>query len=140
MHLLFLRIHPYGDGNGRTARIIHNLKFTETINKLYGMKLKISPLNLSDSILLNKITYVKKIDNIYFDLEHKTSEQRKDILGRVSSRIIKLCVDTKKPLVIEDFPFSMVSCIQSISETVPFTVTMYLFASFDNSYISSNII
>lgn len=74
MHLLFLRIHPYSDGNGRTARIIHNIKFTETINKLYGMKLKISPLNLSDSILINKITYVKRIDNIYFDLEHDTNE------------------------------------------------------------------
>ena len=38
------------------------------------MKLKISPLNLSDSILVNKITYVKRIDNIYFDLEHDTNE------------------------------------------------------------------
>ena len=64
MHLLFVRIHPYSDGNGRTARLIHNIKFTESINKLYGMKLKISPLNLSKSILLNKITYVKRIDNI----------------------------------------------------------------------------
>ena len=23
MHLLFIRIHPYTDGNGRTARVIH---------------------------------------------------------------------------------------------------------------------
>lgn len=74
MHLLFLRIHPYTDGNGRTARLIHNIKFTETINKLYGMKLKISPLNLSSSILINKVTYVKRIDNIYFDVEHDTNE------------------------------------------------------------------
>lgn len=74
MHLLFIRIHPYTDGNGRTSRLIHNLKFTETINKLYGMKLKISPLNLSGSILINKITYIKRIDNIYFDLEHDTNE------------------------------------------------------------------
>lgn len=74
MHLLFVRIHPYTDGNGRTARLIHNIKFTETINKLYGMKLKISPLNLSESILINKITYVKRIDNIYFDIEHDTND------------------------------------------------------------------
>ena len=74
MHLLFLRIHPYNDGNGRTARVIHNIKFTETINKLYGMKLKISPLNLSESILVNKRTYVDRIDNIYFDLEHDSNE------------------------------------------------------------------
>lgn len=74
MHLLFLRIHPYVDGNGRTARVIHNIKFTEMINKHYGTRLKLSPLNLSGSILLNKITYVKRIDNIYFDVEHDTNE------------------------------------------------------------------
>ena len=28
IHLLFLRIHPYFDGNGRTARMLHNIKFT----------------------------------------------------------------------------------------------------------------
>lgn len=75
MHLLFVRIHPYSDGNGRTARLIHNIKFTESINKLYGMKLKISPLNLSGSILVNKITYVKRLDNIYFDINNDTNEQ-----------------------------------------------------------------
>ncbi|MBQ8192510.1 MAG: Fic family protein [Bacilli bacterium] len=74
MHLLFVRIHPYTDGNGRTSRIIHNIKFTEAINKLYGTRLKLSPLNLSQSISLNKITYVKRINNIYFDLEHDTND------------------------------------------------------------------
>lgn len=74
MHLLFVRIHPYIDGNGRTSRIIHNIKFTEAINKLYGMKLKVSPLNLSESILLNKITYIKRIDQIYFDIHNDTNE------------------------------------------------------------------
>lgn len=43
------------------------------INKLYGTRLKISPLNLSHSILLNKITYAKKINSIYFDLVHDTN-------------------------------------------------------------------
>lgn len=74
MHLIFLRIHPYTDGNGRTSRLIHNLKFTDSINRLYGTSLKLSPLNLSKSILVNKITYVNRIDNIYFDLEHDTNE------------------------------------------------------------------
>lgn len=74
IHLLFVRIHPYTDGNGRTARVIHNIKFTEMINKLYGTRLKLSPLNLSSSILINKLTYVKRINNIYFDIEHDTNE------------------------------------------------------------------
>lgn len=74
MHLLFLKIHPYTDGNGRTARVIHNIKFTEMINKLWGTRLKLSPLHLSQSILLNKITYVKRIDFIYFDTIHDTND------------------------------------------------------------------
>lgn len=74
MHLLFVKIHPYTDGNGRTARVIHNIKFTEMINKLHGTRLKLSPLNLSQSILINKLTYAKRINNIYFDIENDTSE------------------------------------------------------------------
>lgn len=74
MHLLFVRIHPYNDGNGRTARLIHNIKFTESVNKIHGMKLKISPLNLSGSILINKPTYASRLNNIYFDLEHDTND------------------------------------------------------------------
>ena len=53
---------------------LHNIKFTEMINKLHGTRLKLSPLNLSQSILVNKITYIKCIDNIYFDIEHDTNE------------------------------------------------------------------
>ena len=75
MHLLFIRIHPYTDGNGRTARLIHNIKFTESINSLYKSRLKLSPLNLSESIRLNKPTYVKRIDNIYFDLKHNSNKE-----------------------------------------------------------------
>lgn len=74
IHLLFLRIHPYTDGNGRTARLLHNSKFTESINDIYGTRLKISPLNLSQSIHLNKISYIKAIDHIYFDLKHDTNK------------------------------------------------------------------
>lgn len=65
----------FADGNGRTARIIHNIKFTEMVNKLYGTRLKLSPLNISESILINKITYVKRIDNIYFDIKNDCNEE-----------------------------------------------------------------
>lgn len=74
IHLLFVKIHPYSDGNGRTARILNNIKFTEGFNKLYNMNLQISPINLSQSINLNRITYVRTIDNIYFDLDHDNNE------------------------------------------------------------------
>ena len=75
IHLLFVRIHPYADGNGRTARLLHNAKFTESINKIYSTKLKISPLNLSESILLNKISYANSINQIYFDNEHDSNKE-----------------------------------------------------------------
>ena len=72
--LLFIRIHPYGDGNGRTSRILYSIKFTEALNKFYDMNLKLCPLNISTSILINQLTYVKILDNIYFDLEHDNTE------------------------------------------------------------------
>lgn len=74
IHLLFVRIHPYTDGNGRTARLLHNSKFTEIINRIYGTNLKISPLNLSQSIYLFKPNYIKALDNIYFDVKHDTND------------------------------------------------------------------
>ena len=74
MHLLFVRIHPYVDGNSRTARLLHNSKFTEGINDIYGTKLKISPLNLSRSIYLNKFSYLNILNSIYFDLEHDSND------------------------------------------------------------------
>lgn len=74
IHLLFVRIHPYKDGNGRTSRMLQNIKFTDLVNRIYGMKLKICPLNISGSININKPTYAKRIDSIYFDLEHDTNE------------------------------------------------------------------
>ena len=72
--LIFNRIHPYTDGNGRTSRIIYNLKFIEQMNKLYQTKLMLNPLNLSNRILANKITYVKCINQIAFNLEEDTNK------------------------------------------------------------------
>lgn len=78
IHLLFIRIHPYVDGNSRTARLLHNAKFTEGINNIYGTKLKISPLNLSNSIYVNKVSYLQRLNNIYFDLEHDCNDEIND--------------------------------------------------------------
>ena len=74
LHLLFVRIHPFGDGNGRTARLIHNIKFTDMINKTCNVNFVISPLHLSKSILNNQETYAKILNSVYFDLEHDNDE------------------------------------------------------------------
>ena len=69
-HLLFVRIHPFGYGNGRTARIIQNISFTSSINKIYGTNLKLSPLNISQNIVGNKFTYADRINRVHFDIDY----------------------------------------------------------------------
>lgn len=71
--LLFIRIHPFSDGNGRTSRLIYEIVFTNMINKIYGTNLKTSPLHLSMSILRNQTEYNRILDSIYFDLEHDSN-------------------------------------------------------------------
>jgi fido (protein-threonine AMPylation protein) len=73
-HLLFVRVHPFDDGNGRTSRILQNLCFTSSINKLYGTKLKLSPLNISQNIVRNRYSYVDKLNRIHFDMEHDNND------------------------------------------------------------------
>ena len=73
-HLLFVRIHPFEDGNGRTARIIQNIAFTSRINKIYGTNLRISPINISQNIVLNKYRYVDIIDRIHFNLQDDNND------------------------------------------------------------------
>ena len=123
IHLIFLRIHPFTDGNGRTSRILHNIKFTETINKLYNTRLKISPLNLSESIYLNKVTYVNKIDNIYFDLEHDNYESINawfnfmlDMADEQIYKSLNLLNDTNciKNRDIEDISKNQISSVRKI--------------------------
>lgn len=73
--LLFIRIHPFKDGNGRTGRMIYNIKFTEFINNIYKTNLKICPLNISHNIFMYRFGYVNALDNIYFDLEHDCNDE-----------------------------------------------------------------
>lgn len=73
-HLLFVRIHPFGDGNGRSARIIQNIAFTSGINRVYGTKLKLSPLNISSSIFRTKMEYSDIINRVIFDLDYNNNE------------------------------------------------------------------
>ena len=73
-HLLLLRIHPFGDGNSRTSRIIQNLSLTSSINKFYGTNLKLSPLNISTNIHINQYTYANRVNNVQFDIDKFDNE------------------------------------------------------------------
>ena len=86
-------------------------EFTEMINKLYGTRLKLSPLNISESILINKITYVKRIDNIYFDTKHDSNIEINAwfnfILDMIDEQLYKAMNKLEKidsSFVIEDVP------------------------------------
>ena len=74
IHLLFMKIHPFKDGNGRTARLLTNVKFAEVSNRLFDSDLKISPLHLSHSVYRNRDTYNQRLNAIYFDLDHEINE------------------------------------------------------------------
>ena len=51
------------------------MKFTELINKIYKTNLKIAPLHISNSILINQPSYVNALDNIYFDVKHDCNNE-----------------------------------------------------------------
>lgn len=85
--LLFNRIHPYTDGNGRTSRIIYNLKFTEQMNKIYQTKLMLNPLNISNRILANKLTYVNAINRIAFNLDDDTNKAINDFFDFILNMV-----------------------------------------------------
>ncbi len=73
-HLLFVRIHPFGDGNGRSARIIQNIAFTDGINQIYKSKLTLSPINVSQCIAKSKFDYVDILNRIHFNLDYDNNE------------------------------------------------------------------
>lgn len=75
LHLTLMRIHPFKDGNGRTVRLLTDMKFTELTNRLYDTNLSISPLHLSNSLNRNKSRYNNIINSIYFDMNHDSNKE-----------------------------------------------------------------
>ena len=76
VHLMFMRIHPFEDGNGRASRILHDMKFAEMVNKTYGYNLKMSPIHISQSIWRNRSEYYRRINAFHFDLNHKEENNK----------------------------------------------------------------
>lgn len=94
IHYLFLRIHPFSDGNGRTSRLLYNIKFTDMINNIYDSKLKISPLHISNSINAYKPSYVEKIDNsIFAPIDSKNRDEFNEKMNRYLSFMLNMSED-----------------------------------------------
>ena len=59
-HVIFIKIHPFANGNGREARILLNNFLHFGINRKYNLNLESLPINLSKSFDLARMTYFKK--------------------------------------------------------------------------------
>lgn len=66
LHVIFIKIHPFANGNGRTARILLNNYLRDGINRKYNLNYTYPPLNLSMSFDVSKVTYNEKQNNIIF--------------------------------------------------------------------------
>ena len=86
MSLLLFRIHPFSDGNSRTARMLQNMKLTELFNQVYGLDLQYSPLNMSKNMQMYRPSYLRKVNNIYFDLEHENNDEINDYFDFMLTR------------------------------------------------------
>lgn len=69
LHILFIKIHPFSDGNGRTARIIHHHNLTQLINLKYGTSFQWPIINLSKGLDLTRGNYYTCENDIIFDIE-----------------------------------------------------------------------
>lgn len=66
LHVIFIKIHPFANGNGRTARILLNNHLRDEINKKYNLEYPYPPINLSMSFDLSKSTYNEKQNAIIY--------------------------------------------------------------------------
>jgi len=66
IHAIFIKIHPFANGNGRTARILLNYFLSLSIKEKYNLHSKYTLINLSKSFDLSRTTYFQKQNDIIF--------------------------------------------------------------------------
>ena len=101
MSLILFRLHPFSDGNSRTSRMIQNMKLTELLNQVYGLNLKYSPLNMSKNIQLYRPSYLRKVNNIYFDLDHENNDEINDYFDFMLTRADETIYYNKNKLILK---------------------------------------
>ncbi len=66
IHVIFIKIHPFANGNGRVARLLLNQYLTNKINQENNTSNQYPYINLSKSFDLSRISYFKKQNDIIF--------------------------------------------------------------------------
>lgn len=67
IHIIFIKIHPFANGNGRTVRILMNNYLKRALNKQYDLNVIFPPINLSKSFDLSRLSYFQKQNDIKYD-------------------------------------------------------------------------
>jgi hypothetical protein len=67
--IIFVKIHPFKDGNGRMSRILHQHKLTEMFNEKHNLQFTMPIINLSQHYRLLRGGYYQNILDILFDDE-----------------------------------------------------------------------
>ena len=71
IHLILMRIHPFGDGNKRSVRLLQNIALASELNELYNTNLRVLPLNTTLSMYMYRDSYTDRLARVFFDLNHK---------------------------------------------------------------------
>ncbi|MDD3241970.1 MAG: Fic family protein [Bacilli bacterium] len=87
IHILFIKIHPFSDGNGRSARILHHHTMTQLINKKYNTKFQWPIINLSKFLDLTRGNYYTCENDIIFDMETDNNESWNKWFNYILNRI-----------------------------------------------------
>lgn len=66
-HVLFIKIHPFADGNGRMARMLQNYKLVTLMNEQCGTKFPLPFFNLSSNYDLTRTTYFSRQNDIKYE-------------------------------------------------------------------------
>jgi hypothetical protein len=67
VNLVFIKIHPFKDGNGRISRLLHHHKLTELFNKRCNKKFEMPIINLSQHYDMTRGNYYQNENNVIFD-------------------------------------------------------------------------
>jgi len=87
IHILFIKIHPFVDGNGRTGRLLHHHCLTQFINQEENTNFNWPILNLSKFLDLTRGNYYTCENDIIFDMETDNNQNWNNWFNYILNRI-----------------------------------------------------